>query len=275
MQTLIDSFKNHGSFSNFWVRNGFIVVVFSILANHLVDPENFPLHRDYQFPLFPIGVSIISGCVIIAIAKYNFNYFETRYFTKKINPQVLLRFLLSTLGYISILYLLLYFGLKGWVNGTDSYSMYHLLSELSINLLISTIAITLLFSSDIYRLHKLIAIEGTLKVRQGGKLTLIRYPEIAFMYSENKIVYIVKTDGAKIITDFTLNEVESKIGEQSFFRANRQIILHCRAIEQVQAIENGKLSLFLKPIVTDQESFQITISRYKRQSFMDWFERKL
>ncbi len=275
MKSIITFFKNYISFSNFWVRNGFILLILSILSNHLTEPENFPLNKDYKFPLFPISVSIISGCVIILIARFNFEYFRNKYFTKKINTQILLRFLFSTLGYITLLYFALYYGLNGLVNGIDSYSLYHLLTGLSINLLISALGITLLFSTDIYKLHKLISVKGILKVQQGGKITIIKYPEIAFIYSENKIVYIVKTDATRIITDFTLNEVESKISEQSFFRANRQIILHSHSIEQVQSIENGKLSVLLKPTIFDQKPFQINISRYKRQSFMDWFESKL
>ncbi|AXT50333.1 LytTR family transcriptional regulator [Aquimarina sp. BL5] len=275
METIINSFKNHINFSNFWIRNGAIVIILSILVNHLFEPKYFPFHRDYKFPLFPIVVSIIAGSVILIIARFNFNYFRNKYFTKKINSQILVRFLFSTLGYITILYLFLYFGLNGLINGTESYSVYNLLTGLSISLLISAIGIALLFSTDIYKLHKLISIKGTLKVRQGGAITLVKYPEIAFIYSENKIVYIVKTDGTRVITDFTLNEVESKINEQIFYRANRQIILHARSIEQVKSIENGKLSVLLKPTISDEKSFQINISRYKRPAFMNWFESKL
>lgn len=275
MKTIINSFKKHISFSNFWVRNGFILFIISVLSNHLFEPENFPFNKNYKFPLFPIIVSIIAGIIIILIARFNFNYFKSKYFTKKINTQILLRFLFSTLGYITILYISLYFSLNGFINGIESYSIYHLLTGLSLSLLICTLGITLLFSIDIYKLHKLLSIKGELKVQQGGKITLIKYLEIAFIYSENKIVYIVKTDGTTISTDFTLNDVESKISEQNFYRANRQTILHVRSIEQVQSIENGKLSVLLKPTITSKEAFQITISRYKKQEFMNWFKSKL
>ena len=209
------------------------------------------------------------------IARFNFKYYKRKYFTEEINIEVLLRFLFSTLGYITILYILLYYGLNGLINGVESYSIYHLLSGLSISLLICTLGIALLFSVDVYKLHKLLSIKGILKVRQGGKMTLVEYPEIALIYSENKIVYILKMDGTSITTDFTLNQVESKISEQTFFRANRQTILHVNSIEQVKSIENGKLSVVLKPINTNKNAFQINISRYKKQEFMNWFERKL
>lgn len=274
MEIIINFFKKKKKL-NFWVRNGFIIVILSILINHLTEPENFPLNESYKFPWFPIVASIVVGSIVLIIASFNFNYFRRKYFTKEINTQLLLRFLFSTLGYITILYVPIYYGLNGLINGTESYSIYHLLTGLSISLLMCALGIALLFSKDIYKLHKLIAIKGTLKVQQGGKITLVNYPEIAFIYSENKIVYIVKTDGTTISTDFTLNEVENKISEQSFFRANRQIILHARSIEQVQSIENGKLSIQLKSTYSDKKFSQINISRYKKQAFMNWFEKKL
>lgn len=275
MKEMIVFLKQKVNFSNFWVRNGFIIVILSILINHLFEPENFPLNKDYKFPLFPIIVSIIGGSLIILIARFNFKYFKKKFFTKKINTRILLRFLFSTLGYITILYFFLYYGLNGLINGIESYSIYNLLTGLSVSLLICTLGITLLFSIDIYRLHKLISIKGTLKIQQGGKITLVKYPEIAYINSENKIVHIIKTDGTTIVTDFTLNEVESKISEQSFYRANRQTILHIDSIEQVQSIENGKLSVLLKPAISDQKAFLINISRYKKQEFRNWFNGKL
>ncbi|MFD0862529.1 LytR/AlgR family response regulator transcription factor [Sungkyunkwania multivorans] len=275
MRSTISSFKEYISFSNFWFRNGFIIIILSILSNHLFEPKNFPFNKDYKFPLLPIVVSIISGFVVILIARFNFKYFKKRYFTKAINVETLLRFLLSTLGYITVLYLFLYFGLNGLINGPEVYSIYHLLKGLSVTLLICALTIALLFSIDIYKLHKLSSKEGTLKVQQGGKITLVKYAEIAFIYSENKIVYIVKTDGTTISTDFTLNEVESKISELNFYRANRQTILHPRSIEQVRSIENGKLSVVLKPMISSEKPFQINISRYKKQEFMHWLKNKL
>lgn len=275
MKTMINSFKNHINFSNFWFRNSLIILIISIVSNHLFEPKNFPFNSGYTFPLLPITVSFIAGIVIILIARFNFNYFKDKYFIKQINTKLLLRFLLSTLGYISILYLCLYYGLNGWINGIESYSIYHLLKGLSVSLLICALGIALLFSIDIYKLHKFVAVKGTLKVQHAGKITLVNYSDIAFIYSEHKIVYLVKTDGTTISTDFTLNDLETKLSAQSFYRANRQTILHARAVEQVQSIENGKLSVQLKPTVANHKTFQITISRYKKQEFMTWFKSKL
>ena len=183
MKIAFGDLKQKVSFSNFWFRNGVVVVLISVVVNHLFEPKYFPFNEDYEFPLFPIAVSVVTGFVIIIIAGLNFNHYKKKYFTESISKKLLLQFLLSTLGYISILYLILYFGLNGLINGIQSFSAYHLLKGLSISLLICSIAIVMLFSVDVYKLHKLLAIHGVLKVEQGGKITLVNYSDIAFIYS--------------------------------------------------------------------------------------------
>ena len=249
------------------------MIIIALIANHLTDRENFLYDNSYHFPWYSFLTSILLGNIVMAIGYLNFKYFERRYFNEKINNQTLLRFLFSTLGYITIAYLILYFSILGLMGG--NYNIYGFFTGFSVTILVSVIAIAVLFGKDTYELHKMISIHGKLKVKQGGKITLVDYSEVAFVHSENKVVYIVKTDGTSIITDFTLNEVEAKISEQSFFRANRQIILHSRSIEEVQSIENGKLLISLKSFISGQKPFQINISRYKKQAFLDWFENKL
>ena len=266
--------KQNSKLSNFWIKNSFFLLMFSIVVNHFTEPENFPFNKNYQFPLIPIIASIIGGSIAIIIASFNYKYYKNKYFIEKIDTKILLRFLFSTLGYITILYIPFYYVANFLVNGKINYNFYYLLNGLSVSLLIDTILITLLFSSDIYKLHKLNSIQGILKVKQSGKITLVKHSEIAYIYSENKIVYIVKTDGSLIVTDFTLNEIENKVNKQSFFRTNRQTIIHPRSVEQIKSIENGKLTVLLKPVISNKESLQINISRYKKQAFINWFQNK-
>ncbi|PRX57807.1 LytR/AlgR family response regulator transcription factor [Flagellimonas meridianipacifica] len=275
MRSLIDFFTKKFSLSSFWVRNGLAVVIIAVVVNHLALPESFPLNESYKFPWLSILISIVLGSVIIGIAKLNFDYFKKKYFVEEINVRLLLRFLLSTLGYLSLFYSLFYLVVVAIVNGVEGYSIYYFLTGFFVTLLISVISIALLFAKELYQLYRFSSIEGKLKVEHGGKITLVNYNEIAFVYTENKIAYIVKTDGSSVYTDFTLNEIEDKINVHSFYRANRQTILHASAIEQVQAIENGKLSVRLKSDLSQERAQEINISRYKRQEFLNWFENKL
>jgi len=261
--------KNH-SRTSFWIKNGIAIVVVSILANHLTDQQNFPLNESYQFPWFSIAVSITLGGLILVIVDLNFHYFKRKYFSERIDTPILTRFLFTTLGYIGLIYVPTFYLL----NGLEGHNLYHLLTGFSITLLMCIIAITLLYAKDIYKLYRFTSIDGKLKVANGGKITLVSFDEIAFVYSEYKVANIVKTDGSTVHTDFTLREIEDRINEHSFYRANRQTVLHASAIEQVTAIENGKLSVKLKPALPGKEVFQVTISRYKKQEFLSWFENK-
>ena len=275
MRSFIRLLSKKLNLSNFWVSNGISLVLISVVINHLGQPESFPFNDSYKFPWIPILVSIVLGAAIIGIAKLNFDYFKKKYFLQEINLRILLRFLFSTLGYLSIFYGLFYLIVVGIINGTKGYILYYFLTGFFVTLLISVIAIAILFAKELYQLYRFSSIEGKLKVEHGGKITLVGFEEIAFVYTENKIAYIVKTDGTTVFTDFTLNEIEEKINAHSFYRANRQTILHASAIEQVQAVENGKLSVRLKSDLSQERAQEINISRYKRQEFLNWFENKL
>ena len=242
----------------------------NILVTHLSQPEFFPLNESYQFPLIPILITISFGTLVLTIVDWNFQYFQRKHFIDRLDGRSLSRFLLSTLGYISILYIPLYY----LVNGLAVYNIYYLLSGLFVTLLLWTVGITFTYGQAIYKLYRFGPVEGKLKIAYGGKITLIRYDEIAFVYSQNKIAYITKSDGTSIPTDYTLNEIEEKINAHHFYRANRQTILHPSAIEEVQSIENGKLSVMLKSTTAGKEPLQLTISRYKKQEFLHWLENR-
>ncbi|MEM9075632.1 MAG: LytTR family DNA-binding domain-containing protein [Bacteroidota bacterium] len=275
MKSLIDFLNKKINLSNFWVRNGLSLVIIAIVVNHLGQPESFPFNESYTFPWLSILISIVLGSGIIGIAKLNFDYFKRKHFLQEINVRLLLRFLLSTLVYLSLFYGLFYLAVVAIVASVEDYSLYFFLIGLCVTLLISVISIAILFAKDLYQLYRFSSIEGKLKVEYGGKITLVGYEEIAFVYTENKIAYIIKTDGTSVFTDLTLNEIEDKINAHSFYRANRQTILHASAIEQVQAVENGKLSVKLKSDLSQDRAQHINISRYKRQEFLNWFENKL
>ncbi|RKM90192.1 LytTR family transcriptional regulator, partial [Aquimarina sp. BL5] len=149
---------------------------------------------------------------------------------------------------------------------------YYILIGLLITLLVCSILIGLWYVQDIYNLYKLSIKGAEITIDSGAKMTKLIYENIVCFYSENKIVYTVKNDGTTINTDFTLNELEEKINDQLFFRANRQIIIHKDAVDQIEKIENGKLRIRLKVSIEHSMIDEINISRYKRKAFVNWFQ---
>jgi len=255
------------------IKLGGALIIVSVITNHLTENTNIPFTDSYDFPLFSIVISIIIGVLILIIADLNFKYYEQKYFETEITPSTLILFLTSTLGYVAIMYIPLYF-IVNWLDEGEL-DPYYFIVGLALTLLLSSLLIIFTFARKVYKLHKLETIEGKLTCKRGGQTFLVAYADISYVYSKNKIVHIVRPDGNTLTTDFTLNEVEDKINEHLFFKANRQTILHYQSIENIKPIENGKLLITLKSTLPNKENHQINISRYKKKAFEKWFASKL
>ncbi|WP_440881336.1 LytR/AlgR family response regulator transcription factor [Tenacibaculum sp. C7A-26P2] len=182
----------------------------------------------------------------------------------------IVNFILSTLGYIAIMYIPANIIIDIIADGQTEF--YYLLIGLLLSLLTCSIFICLLYAQDIYNLYQLSIKKAEITIESGAKMTKLTYENIAVFYSENKIVYTIQNDGTTLNTNFTLNELEEKINDQLFFRANRQIIIHKDAIYVIQKVENGKLRILLKASIGNDTITEINISRYKRKAFIDWYQ---
>lgn len=251
-------------------KGGFLVIT-ALLANHLVEIDSFPFSKSYTFPLFAIFTSLLIGSFILFIAELNFRYFENKFFKQEIRTKTLTAFLLSTFGYITLLYIPCYY-MVVWLQDGD-FGLYYLIVGLAITLLISALALVMLYAQKLYHLQQKETANATLVIPQGHKKIIVELSEIAYFYSEYKIVYLLLCNGQKIASDFTLNEVESKINTPLFLRANRQTLIHSRAIQEIKSIENGKLLVTLHPPISDKEAMQIVVSRYKKKAFNAWFKQ--
>ncbi|MCW9038066.1 LytTR family DNA-binding domain-containing protein [Altibacter sp.] len=260
---------NQGSLWS-WIQKILVFIIFSLVVNHLSTPESFPNGESYRFPTIGFLSTIVLCILIGTIAELNFRFYKKKYFSKKVDIASISRYMLSTLGYITIMYIPLGIVLNKIAGGETEF--YYLLIGLLITLLVSFILIGLAYSLDIYNLYKVSIKDHEITIESGAKMTKLTYENIACFFSENKIVYTVQNDGTILTTDFTLNELEEKINDQLFFRANRQIIIHKDAVDQIEKIENGKLRLRLKAPIKNDAIAEINISRYKRQAFMTWFQ---
>ena len=253
-----------------WFQKLIVFIIFSLVVNHLSTPESFPDGSSYRFPIEGF-ISTIVLCILIGIiAELNFKFYKKKYFSKKVEITSISWYMVSTLGYITVMYIPLSIILNKIAGGETQF--YYLLIALLITLLLSFILIGLAYSLDIYNLYKLSLKDNEITIERGAKITKLTYENIACFYSENKIVYAVQNDGTTITTDFTLNELEEKINDQLFFRVNRQIIIHKDAVDQIEKIANGKLRITLKTSIENYAIAEINISRYKRKAFMTWFQ---
>lgn len=253
-----------------WFPKAIVLTIFSLVVNHLASRDSFPDSNSYRFPIEGFLSSIVLSILIGIIAHLNFKFYKKKYFSKKVEMVTIIWFMASTLVYITIMYIPINIILNIVAGGQTQF--YYLLVGLLITLLLSFVLIGLWYAQDIYNLYKLSIKDAEITLNSGTKIKKLTYENIACFYSENKIVYTVKNDGTSIITNFTLNELEEKINDQLFFRANRQIIIHKNAVDQIEKIENGKLHIQLKTAIKNDTIAEINISRYKRKAFMNWFQ---
>lgn len=103
--------------------------------------------------------------------------------------------------------------------------------------------------------------------RVGQRSFFINADEVAHFFADNKVVYLVDTEGNRFIINFTLEKLEPLLDPHDFFRINRKMIIHSKAIEQVKPYFNNRLKLSLKGSRPDEE---IIISRERVAGFKEW-----
>ena len=101
-----------------------------------------------------------------------------------------------------------------------------------------------------------------------NSLLPVKTEDIAFFYREN-LLYLYTFDHQKHILDYTtLEEIESLLNPEKYYRANRQYIINVDAIKSVHTQPTGKLSLILQPGFKTE----IEVSRDKAPSFKKWLD---
>jgi DNA-binding LytR/AlgR family response regulator len=102
-------------------------------------------------------------------------------------------------------------------------------------------------------------------VKKGTDHLAVRWAEIAYCYTEHKVVFARDMGGRQYILDKTLTELETIADAKLFFRLNRKFFANVAAIEKFKS-ENGKIRVFLKPPVADE----IFVSKETAPDFRKW-----
>ena len=99
--------------------------------------------------------------------------------------------------------------------------------------------------------------------RKGLEFVAIRITDIACIYTEQKIVYVVDRTGTKYIGEQNLSQLEGELDNNLFFRANRQFIININFVRGYKPVHKVKLQVALtlpdlqQPIIISQETAPI------------------
>ncbi len=98
----------------------------------------------------------------------------------------------------------------------------------------------------------------------------IRVADIAYVIRD-ELNFMVTHIGERYILDYdTLDEIETVLNPDQFYRASRHCIVNISAVQSVKGLANLKLQLLLK---APNHPVSIDISRDKAPSFRKWLEK--
>jgi DNA-binding LytR/AlgR family response regulator len=105
--------------------------------------------------------------------------------------------------------------------------------------------------------------------KKGLEFVSIPADQIAFFYTEHKLVFLIERSGTKYVLDKPLYELEEDLDPDRFFRINRKYIASVEAIRKFRPHAKGKLLVELDPTVGEQ----VIVSQERAAAFREWLER--
>jgi DNA-binding LytR/AlgR family response regulator len=105
---------------------------------------------------------------------------------------------------------------------------------------------------------------GRIVARKGTEFVALNREEIAYFFSEHKIVFVRDFAGRQMIVDKNLAELESGMTNH-FFRLNRKFLACQKAIDRFKP-DNGKIQVFLKPEMKEE----VHVSKETAPEFRKW-----
>lgn len=105
-------------------------------------------------------------------------------------------------------------------------------------------------------------------IQIGDTYDYIDVKDIAFFYSEDKIVFLHTFSDRKYIIDYTLTQIESQLDRATFFRVSRNCVANIASINKISKYFNSRLKLTLEPNCPQE----ILVSRERVSEFLKWID---
>lgn len=105
-------------------------------------------------------------------------------------------------------------------------------------------------------------------VKSGQTIKTIPSEKVAYFLAEEGVVLLITFEGKRFVVNYTLDQLEDLLDPETFFRANRQLIINIRAVKEVSPYFKGRLHLTLDPSLTGDH----IISSNKASVFKEWLD---
>lgn len=111
-------------------------------------------------------------------------------------------------------------------------------------------------------------VKSRFMVKVGEKIRTIMVEDILAFYSFEKTTYLHTNTHRNYIIDYSLEELDSMLDENRFFKINRKYIVSIEACAQIIAWSNSRLKIDIEGI-DDQK---IVVARERVQEFKTWLD---
>lgn len=109
--------------------------------------------------------------------------------------------------------------------------------------------------------------KSRLIVQKGIENIALKVEDIAFVYTENKMFYVIDSSGKKYLCNQNLSELEEQLDERLFFRANRQHIININYIRGFKSVKRVKLQVELRLLAS---THSVIVSQETAPLFKKW-----
>jgi DNA-binding LytR/AlgR family response regulator len=105
--------------------------------------------------------------------------------------------------------------------------------------------------------------------KKGNEFVALDLDDVAYFYTEHKLVFVKDFSGRQLIVDKNLGDLEATLDKNKFFRLNRKLIAQLKAIERFKP-DKGKIRIYLKPEMKEE----IHVSKETAPEFRTWVGMK-
>lgn len=84
-------------------------------------------------------------------------------------------------------------------------------------------------------------------VRYGEVIRAVETKDVAYFYSDEKIVFMALKEGKTFPVDFTLDHLESRLDPEIFFRINRKFLISYQSIGKMISYSKSRIKITLNP----------------------------
>ena len=103
-------------------------------------------------------------------------------------------------------------------------------------------------------------------VKQGQKLLSVPVDHVAYFFSQERFIFFKTFDNQKYLLEYRIEQLETILSPDQFFRVNRSFIISLPAVKEIHAYFGNRLKLYISPS-TDKE---VIVSRKRVSDFKEW-----